>query len=446
MHDFFAELPDRRIELIDGQFIVGASLEGSRRLLKILLETWSGNAVLSLTPTITPWIKALNLAYGFSYVTQEKIPETDLKANLSTPAKTKLTPMVGNDSISLALASELNMVLFQDKGLKTFGRDFANKLGEDALSPNGMIVHNQSRKLYDYYLDGTPDIAYEFIRDENPLTRQYDIYRQNGLSELWEFNIPTGQVRTFSFGFDKYINEFSGDCGIISSTAIPELKIEVVKNWNQWSYRNHNIETFHLVSAPDNQLQHKNREKHGIGWDSFVFAPILDLEPFPITFNEFISWTGETKFEGSDGRISVGTPDGTRNIFGELLMTFGLVEAVKLMPPTFWMKAINERFHQLNQQETINQAMWQNARQAAQILRDKFNFTEIAVAGDLVNDSPLGLWSKTTLVFPELKRRPDYFEIYQALCDENGSKVETYYSNDYIPLEIRNTFNQMIFI
>ena len=139
MHDFFAELPDRRIELIDGQFIVGASLEGSRRLLKILLETWGGNGVLSLTPTITSWVKALNLAYGFSYADQEEIPETDLKANLSTPAKTNLTPMVGNDSISLALASELNMVLFQDKGLKTFGRDFANKLGEDALSPNGMI-------------------------------------------------------------------------------------------------------------------------------------------------------------------------------------------------------------------------------------------------------------------------------------------------------------------
>lgn len=446
MHDFFTELPDRRTELIDGQFIVGASLEGSRRMLKILLETWGGNAALSLTPTIAPWIKALNLAYGFSYPTEEIISKTDLKANLSIPAKTELQPMAGNDSRSLALASELNMVLFQEKALKTFGRDFANKLGENALSPNGMIVHNQSQTLYNYYLDGTPDIAYEFIREENSFTRQYDIYRQNGLSELWEFNIVTGQVRTFSFGFDKYINEFSGDCGIISSTAIPELQIEVVKNWNQWSYRNHKIETFRLVSAPNNQLQFKNREKNGIGWDSFAFAPILDLEPFPITFNEFISWTGETKFEFYDGRLSFGTPDGTRNIFGELLMTFGLVEAMKLMPPTFWMKAINERFHQLNQQETIKQEMWQNARQAAKILRDKFNFTEIAVAGDLVNDSPLGLWSKTTLVFPGLKRRPDYFEVYEALCGEDESKVETFYSNDYIPLEIRNTLDQMIFI
>ncbi len=446
MQDFFAELPDRRIELIDDQFIVGASLEGSRRLLKILLETWGGNAALSLTPTVTPWVKALNLAYGFSYPTEEKISEAELKSNLSAPAKIELKPMMGNDSRSLALASELNMVLFPEKVLKTFGRDFANKLGEDALSPNGMIIHNQSQTLYHYYLDGTSDIAYEFIREENPLTRQYDIYLQNGLSELWEFNIVTGQVRTFSFGFHKYINEFSGDCGIISSTSIPELNIEVVQGWNQWSYRNHKIETFRLVSAPNNQLQHKNREKNGIGWDSFAFAPIIDLEPFPITFNEFISWTGETKFEFYDGRLSVGTPDGTRNIFGELLMTFGLVEAVKLMPPIFWMNAINERFHQLNQQETIKQTMWENARQAAQILRDKFNFTEIAVAGDLVNDSPPGLWSKTTLVFPELKRRPDYFEIYEALCDENGKQVETYYSNDYIPLEIKNTFDQMIFI
>ena len=138
--------------------------------------------------------------------------------------------------------------------------------------------------------------------------------------------------------------------------------------------------------------------------------------------------------------------DGTCAIFGQLLMTFGLIEAVKLMPPTFWMSAINERLQQLQQQETIRQTMWQAAHQAAQILRDKFDFTEIAVAGDLVNDAVLGLWSQTTLVFPNLKRRNDYFEIYQALDAAGEDKVHTYYSDDYIPLEIRNTFGQMVFI
>ena len=83
MHEIFEELPDRRIELIDGQFIVGANLEGSKRLLKILLETWGGNAVLSLTPTVALWIKALNLAYGFSYPTEIEIPETDLRGWLA---------------------------------------------------------------------------------------------------------------------------------------------------------------------------------------------------------------------------------------------------------------------------------------------------------------------------------------------------------------------------
>ncbi len=443
MRDIFDELPDRRIELIDGQFIVGANLEGSRRLLRVLLETWGGNAVLSLTPTVTPWVKALNLGYGFSYPLDDDIPASEVQAKHAIPEQTQLVAKVGNDFRALTLASDLHMALHPCKRLRTFGRDFVTKLGQNALSPTGTVVQERDYTLYQYYLDGPPDIAFEFVRDEVLLRKHYELYLQGGINELWVFNVETGQVRTLSFGFDGYAAEFNGDSGLISSSAIPELQIEVEAKWN---HRKYGDEPFRVTSAPRKEGQPRKRTKGGVGWDSLVFAPILDLEPFPITFDEFISWTGETKFEGYDGRVTVGTPDGTRPVFGQLLMTFGLIEAVKLMPPTFWMQAINERRQQLQQQETIKQTMWQSARHAAQILRDKFNLTEIAVAGDLVNDSPLGLWSRVSLVFPDLKRRNDYFEIFQALDTEVEGKVNTYYCDDYIPLEIRNTFGKMKFI
>lgn len=446
MQDIFDELPDRRIELIDGQFIVGASLEGSRRLLKVLLETWGGNAVLSLTPTVAPWIKALNLAYGFSYPMDAEIPTEELHAKRVIPSRTALVPQIGNDSQALSLVGELHMAMFPHKGLRSFGRDFVTKLGSNALSPNGMVLHTQKSVLHEYYLDGPPDIAIEFVRDDMLLTKHYDLYWQGGINELWVFNVTTGQIRTFSFGFDRYAPEFSGDCGLISSSIIPELQIEVDANWHQWSHRKYGEEPFRVVNPPLENEQRRRSAKNGVRWDSLPFAPILDLEPFPITFDEFISWTGETKYEGYDGRIIVCTPTCTRNVFGELLMTFGLIEAVKLMPPLFWMKAINERLQQLQQQETIKQMMWQTARRAAQLLREKFNFTEIAVVGDLVKEAPLGLWSETTLIFPDVKRRNDYFEIYQAMDAVGNDKVHTYYSDDYIPLEIRNTLDKMVFV
>jgi hypothetical protein len=446
MRDIFNELPDRRIELIDGQFIVGANLEGSRRLLKVLLESWGGNAALSLTPTVTPWLKALNLAYGFLYPTEVEILAEEISAKHAIPAQTQLAPQQGNDFRMLSLASQLNMALFPNDRLETFGRDFVTKLGANALSPTGMVMQGQKSYLYEYYLDGPPDIAYEFVRDDRVRARHYDLYWQGGINELWEFNVVTGEIRTFSFGFDKYTPDFIGTSGVITSTAIPALQIEVKENWHQGDPWDQHEERFRVLSAPpDNNPRHRSL-KNGVRWDSLVFAPILDLEPFPLTFDEFIAWTGETKFEGYDGRVIVCTPTCTRNIFGELLMTFGLSEAVKLMPPTFWMSAINERLQQLQQQEAIRQTMWQAARRAAEILREKYDFTEIAVAGDLVNDSVLGLWSETTLIFPNLKRRNDYFEIYQALEAAGEGNVHTYYSDDYVPLEIRNTFDKMVFI
>ena len=250
-------------------------------------------------------------------------------------------------------------------------------------------------------------------------------------------------IPLYSFAFGEYTNEFNARCGLLSSTAIPGLHVEAIENWQ---HRKFGEEPFRIVSGPTSHSLKRAGSRDGIRWNSLVFAPILELEPFPITFNEFMAWTGDTRFESFDGRIAVGTLDGTRTIFGQLLMTFGLVEAVKLMPPVFWMKAINERIQQLAQQEIIRQKMWRTARQAAQLLHDRFNFRKIAVAGDLVSDAPFGVWSRTILIFPDREKGSDYSAIYQALRDEVEGKVDTYYCSDYVPLEVRNTFSRMVFI
>lgn len=444
MYEIFEELPDRRIELIDGQFIVGTNLEGSRRLLKVLLASWGGNAALSLTPTITDWVMALNLAYGFSYLPDAAIPVTELQAKQALPAQRKLVPKGEDDFLPLTLASDLHMALHPHRGVESFGRDFVTKLAQNALTPNGTICHQAKAALCSYYLDGPPDIAFEFAHDEVQLARHFEIYLRHGVSELWVFNVKTGQIHTYSFAFGEYAKEFDAAGGIISSTAIPGLHVEVMADWQ---HRQYGDEVFRVVAAPTQESRMRKSRNVGVKWDSLAFTPILELEPFPISFDEFVSWTGETKFESYDeGRVSVGTPAGTRPVFGQLLMTFGLVEAVKLMPPVFWMKAINERIAQLAQQETIRQTMWQTAQRAAQLLHDQFNVAKVAVVGDLVNEMPLGLWSRVTLLLPDEPRRHEYFMIYEALRNAVGNNVDTYYADDYLPLEIRNTVGKMALI
>ena len=445
MRDVFSELPDMRLELIDGQFIVGANIEGTKRLLNLLLEIWGGNAALSLTTSVTPWIKALNAAYDLQLATDTAIAEEDFFPQQQVEPKTTLLPKTGNDQRALILAGELRMALFGAKAFEVLGRDFTIKLGQDALSPHGIVIKNPAARLCEYYLDGPPDIAFEFVRDETALHKHFEIYLRNGINELWVFNVTTGQVEAFSFAFVQYVQEFRGDCGVITSSAVPALQVEVKRGWQQrkWSELH---DAFEVIAAPPKQQRTLKTKRDCVGWDSLLFQPILEMEPFPLTFDEFIAWTGEAKFEGYDGRITVGTPDGTRNIFGQLLLTLGLIEAVKLMPPVFWLTAINERIHQLQQQENLKEEMWQVIQQAITVLRNKFGFAKIGVAGDLVGDAPIGLWSRVALVFPEQKRPHNYFEIFEALQAEVEGRLHTYYKDDYVPLEIRKTFAQMIFV
>ncbi|NEQ54811.1 MAG: hypothetical protein F6K11_32595 [Leptolyngbya sp. SIO3F4] len=62
--------PESKLELIDGQLVVGNSLAGSRLLLRQLLQGWSVGAAIAFAP-IETWLGALTAAYHVS------LPETE---------------------------------------------------------------------------------------------------------------------------------------------------------------------------------------------------------------------------------------------------------------------------------------------------------------------------------------------------------------------------------
>jgi hypothetical protein len=148
-------------------------------------------------------------------------------------------------------------------------------------------------------------------------------------------------------------------------------------------------------------------------WEWRALALPIGARPTPVIFDQYITWCPEAKFELLDGKPHIGDWDGTRNVLGLLLMTFGLEEVVALQHPREWVAALlAEEQDQLND-AGHRDAWWNVARQAAALLRERFGVQRVAVIGDLVRPQPLGFWSELTLVAWGLPK--DHYAIYQAL-------------------------------
>jgi len=73
--------------------------------------------------------------------------------------------------------------------------------------------------------------------------------------------------------------------------------------------------------------------------------PTPDLEPRPITIDEYYSFTPE-KIELIDGYLLYGPEDheGRRNLLQLLLTNEGLLEAVRLTPAELWQEALRRAY------------------------------------------------------------------------------------------------------
>ena len=76
-------------------------------------------------------------------------------------------------------------------------------------------------------------------------------------------------------------------------------------------------------------------------WDWRPLTLPINARPTPITFEQYLTWCPEAKFELMDGKPQIGGWEGTRNVLGLLLMTFGLEEVVLLQHPQAWVAALH---------------------------------------------------------------------------------------------------------
>ena len=328
---------ERRIELLRGRVQVGGSQGATRLMLEQLLaqasladlrdlggDAWRDAARFALDPA--PLYQG-----GFAYR-----QHYDLLQRVSLPL----------------------FSLLKETALATYSRDVAVNLGDSVLTPDVFVCFDAA--VREYYLDGPPLLAIEIV-DAHNLREEFErlgIYAAARTPEVWWLEPEGGCARQFVLG-DVGYSLRTQTTGWLTSAAVQGLELCLNDAWQggrtplDMRYQGRSSEFSRTPPPPDPPVQEglsdalrdellsgvldvlatlRNEPNRGGFRADLPFAPPITLTPHPISFEAFLSWTTEAKFELLGGRIVVGSDEGNRTLLGLLLMTFGLVEAFALLP------------------------------------------------------------------------------------------------------------------
>ncbi|MBW4552761.1 MAG: Uma2 family endonuclease [Aphanocapsa sp. GSE-SYN-MK-11-07L] len=397
--------PEFRLELVEGKFLIGGILAGSRWLLREALLGWGAEAAIAFAP-IEQWWEALRVAYQVSH----QHPEDWLIWAESLPAtREDWWPPLGSQYggehrwVRNRLRTALSAAVGRGYG-RCFGSHYGMWIGNHVFTPDLLLLEDiqlAENQFYDRYVQGAAHLVIEIVLPEHAevdeqVRQQY--YEQYGVPHYWTVNPIAQQVKFWCntpTGYQRQsLDADGGYRGVPGLTFTPDLL---------W------VDDDHLPGLPLGlpivasefqrrrwQLRQEASET-GQSWDSIPFEPLVGLEPVPIQPEQFVSWCPESKLEGGPFPL-IGGQRGTRHAIAMLLMTLGLVETVKLLPGYEWVRVLRriEREQQNDSQQ--RQAGWQQAEAIAQQLHQDYQVGGVGVIGDLQRSTPLHRWSTIHLV------------------------------------------------
>ena len=413
--DFTRHHPENKLELIDGQLIVGNSLAGSRLLLRQILQGWGAEAAISLAP-IETWLSALAAEYGGNPPGGESVDE--ILTLLELPARgVEFTPedlSAGSAETTWShhrIRQNLIMGLFrldETVGGQSLGRDFVMRLGNDGFTPDLVFFKGTGlNQLYSYFVSGPAELVIEVLmpgHEASDRAQKYEYYQAAGVPEYWLVNPIAEQVEFYRLIDRHYQQQPLAADGFYRPNSIPGLAFCPTVLW-QDEDANPIDAGLWVVEQPVENWQRPASEI-GPKLGSLLFIPNIQREAVPLSFEEFISWAPRAKFEFIEGKPLIESTPGTRNVLAMLLMTFGLASVVKLLPPQAWLQGLRQRLAWERQDAERKAEWWAIARQAAAILQTDFGVGRLGVIGDLAMPQPLNYWSGITLVYPALFMRP----------------------------------------
>jgi hypothetical protein len=414
-----AEMPEPKLELLDGKLVVGNGA-GNLRLLYHLLEGWGAEAALPMAPA-DRWWKALHAGFrSFDPPSPDK-PAAVWQAWASQVTYAADLPPAGpmvNGKHSAA-RERLTMGLYRCGVVEVASRDVVMRLGEDAFTPDVWVVGAERQALVnDHYLDGPADLVIEVLlrghaRYDLVVKRQQ--YAAGGVGEYWLVDPVRSSIEFLRLSGGEYRFFPLGQDGVYRPAAFPHLAFRPAFLWERDSWgRGPNPFT---VEGSMPAVSHKFA-KGAVQWGDLPFDPQPDLEPVRLSFAQFAAWTPEAKFECIEGKPWVGGSIGARNVLGMLLRTEGLAKAVTVLHPAEWVKALMRAEENRQTDAERKRQGWQVARRAADFLRERYGCGRIVVIGDLVDPSPWNVWSLIHLVVMDPSKKCDAWDVYRQLREQ----------------------------
>jgi hypothetical protein len=341
---WWARTPENKLELIDGRLIV-STLAGSRFITRYLLRDYGPAMALPLAPADV-WWEALRQA--FDPHPTPRTPEGWLIWAATIEHDPEPPPAGPYGTLEHRQAYDLlssGLRYFGDvSGFgRALGRDFVVRLGENGLTPDVLFANRATLSgLHEYYLDGPPELVVEITQAgsaEQDRSLKPRLYEQAGIAEYWLIEAAEQQVVFLCLGDDGRYHPAAEDPeGIYHSAAIPGLALSLP---HLWTMKDRDRDRPHLPFLPpvrreqDLPPTERSYDPNELRWGSLPYTPRIGLEPVPIRFEEFLSWCPQAKFEDMGG-LWIGGSEGSRRCMGMLLMTLGLIEAVKLATPREW--------------------------------------------------------------------------------------------------------------
>ncbi|UIE38883.1 Uma2 family endonuclease [Leptodesmis sichuanensis] len=354
LDDYHAWSSGTKIELVNGQLVVGDCLSHSLRLLSQILRGWEIEAIVALAPELL-WWQALSQTFAAPTVTN--LDGMDASTIWQWADAIDYEPDVPSHTGSWTwsysqLRQAIRMALFglgmrYEKLGQSLGGGFVNRLGNNGFMPDVLFFRGEPRnRLYEYYLDGAADIVVEFIQpgcEDYIYTVKKPIYEAAGVPELWIFDVAQRRIELFRLIEGAYQLQSPDATGRYAVSSVPGLTFFPDRIWqdkSDWDYPLE--ETWFEVATDAPRLTRIKPVGEGVDWSKALLKFPIALDPVAIAFDDYIYWCPEAKFEFVNGRPDIGGRDGIKGLAGMLLMTFGLKEAVKLAHPRAWVTALLE--------------------------------------------------------------------------------------------------------
>jgi Uma2 family endonuclease/predicted RNase H-like HicB family nuclease len=345
--------PESKLEIIDGQLIVG-TLKGSRFILWNILKDYGPDIVLPMVPP-EQWWEAIIQAFK-----PDPLPQTPEEwSRWADQISWHFEPEPAGPCVS---AEHRRIYELLDSGLRyvasvsgqgrTMGHDFVVRLEDNGFTPDILYIdRNSLDNLHEYYFEGPPSLVIEVTlkgsaETDRTVKRRY--YEQAGISEYWLIESESMKANFFRLGEDGRYHEVFPDAeGFYYSSAAKGLGLSLPLLERMHSDYNKRPLPFVPVKhfEPDPVPEHKYNPDD-LGWDSIPFVPRIGLKPVPIRFEEFISWCPRAKFESYGLGIVIECREGTRRTAAMLMMTLGLTETVKMLHPREWVMFLTKERYQ----------------------------------------------------------------------------------------------------